>query len=242
MVEKQNVTDTTPIETKEKDLLIKSEKAKKNWAAYKSIEDDMGRIVEYLPLETKQYMVFSFKLADIIIRCCTQVESVFKDLVRERMFLENLSKDDYEKLNKLNLTKEAFTIRANGDAFAPFSIFFEDETNKSIPFWWTTYNKLKHDYSKNLELANLQAAICALGSLFILNCKIPYNQETLILNGVISSPNFIHIGHFLGYMAQEEKTKIYNVLAQTSIFQYWVSYNLETIGLTVTGSMQVGSI
>ena len=100
MVEKQNVTDTTPIETKEKDLLIKSEKAKKNWAAYKSIEDDMGRIVEYLPLETKQYMVFSFKLADIIIRCCTQVESVFKDLVRERMFLENLSKDDYEKLKE----------------------------------------------------------------------------------------------------------------------------------------------
>ena len=192
---------------------------------------------------------FNFEEAKFEHPDMEKIKSIFIELEFSRLFnrllnvykfdsaiepIENVVTDDVKAFdNKLNLTKEAFTIRANGDAFAPFSIFFEDETNKSIPFWWTTYNKLKHDYSKNLELANLQAAICALGSLFILNCKIPYNQETLILNGVISSPNFIHIGHFLGYMAQEEKTKIYNVREDSTFWRRaqtvlkWVDWILD---------------
>ena len=39
-----------------------------SWATYKSIENDLLRINEYIPFETKQYDVYSFKLSDIIIR------------------------------------------------------------------------------------------------------------------------------------------------------------------------------
>lgn len=140
----------------------------------------------------------------------------------------------------LGLKVAALNIRSNGDSFVPFDTYFETDIRKNVPFWWTTYNKLKHDFSKNLESANLQAALCSLGALFILNCKIPYHYEHLILNEIVTSPNFLHIGDFLSYMAQSKKNKVYNVLAQTRLFTIWLSYNAETIGLSVTGSMQVG--
>lgn len=75
-------------------------RARRSWAAYKSIEEDLLRITEYIPLETKQYTVFSFKLADIIIRSCTQIESLFKELIREKLLLEDMPIDEYQNLKK----------------------------------------------------------------------------------------------------------------------------------------------
>jgi hypothetical protein len=245
-------------ELREKENLKKLEKARKTWSAYKSIETDLLKIIEYIPLETRQYELFSFKLGDIIIRCCTQIEAIFKDLIRERLFLENLGDEKYKELktkvdkNKTNildfmesfrkslvLTNSIFSLRSNGDRFSPFDMYLEGG-NKKIPFWWSINNKLKHDFSKNLEMANLRVAICALGSLFILNCKLPNNHQNLILKGVLSSPNFLHIGHFLNYIEQEEKIKKYNVLAQTDIFEFWLYYNENTMGMTLAPSISVG--
>jgi len=244
----------------EEEMFKRTELARKNWAAYKSIEEDLLRVIEYIPLETRQYEVYSFKIADLIIRSCTQIESIFKEIIREGLFLEEMQNETYQELIKkiengrtnilslmkpflerLNLKEVSFTIRNNGDRLFPFGTYFVDE-KKEIPFWWTIYNHLKHDFSKNLPLATLRAACCSLGALFILVCIIPRNQEYLILNDILTSPNISHIGDFLTYMKKEEKKTIYSVIGKTSIFEFWLLYNPETIGVTFTRQMHVGDI
>ena len=62
-----------------------------NWAAYKSIEEDLIRVTEYVPLETQQYDVYSFKLADIILRSCSHIDSLLKDTIRHQDFSGHLN-------------------------------------------------------------------------------------------------------------------------------------------------------
>ena len=52
---------------------------------------------------------------------------------------------------------------------------------KSAPFWWDSYNKVKHQFFEKIEeKANLEHTINALASLFILNILHIENQEYLI--------------------------------------------------------------
>ena len=46
---------------------------------YRIIEDDFIDFISYVPLEENHLNVYSPKLADIIIRCCNQIETFFKE-------------------------------------------------------------------------------------------------------------------------------------------------------------------
>ena len=72
-----------------------------SWAAYKSIEEDMMRVAEYIPLETPQYDFYSFKLSDIVIRSCSHIESLFKDIIR------NQPLSDHPNQQKIRKCKES---------------------------------------------------------------------------------------------------------------------------------------
>lgn len=227
-----------------------------SWAAYKAIEEDMLRVAEYIPLETQQYDVFSFKLADIILRSCSHIESLFKDVLRiqplsdhknqkevtaakEKLAKRKILKiDNYIKIfaDYLNLAPVKVAIRRNGEEKNPFKTFKEPKLDEKIPSWWTAYNKLKHDFYSEIERGNLGNALESLGALFVLNCKIPFHFKLekdiyyLVANKVITSPNFINTDDLMDYINNRVTSGKHNLLAETSLFQYWISYNEETIG------------
>jgi len=242
-----------------------------SWAAYKAIEEDMMRVIEYIPLETRQYDVYSFKLTDIIIRSCSHIDSLFKDILRNRdlsdhpnqqkiteskSILEGKKKGmlkiaDYIEIfaDYLNLAPVEVIIRRNNDRRRPFKEF--ENPGDKTPTWWRAYNDLKHDFYSNIDQGTLENALASLSALFVLNCqsawklRLQENINYLVLNRVITSPNFIHTGHLLNYIKKHPKLGQYNLLAQTDLFEYWLSYNEETIGdivaerLVATESMRI---
>jgi len=236
------------------------------WAAYKAIEEDMLRIAEYIPLETQQYEVYSFKLADIIFRSCSHIESLLKDVIRNQDFSDHpnqqkikkskeileeaeeskkkkkwLTIDDYREIfaDYLNLAPIEVTIRRNNDIKRPFEKFKNPDPNHKTPTWWQAYNKLKHDFYSEVEEGNLENALLSLSALFVLNCKIPLHFKLeehinyLVRNRVISSPNFIHIGHLLRSIKEDPKLENYSLLAETDLFEYWFSHHPKTIDITM---------
>ena len=233
-----------------------------SWAAYKSIEEDMMRVSEHVPLETRQYDIYSFKLTDIIIRSCSHIDSLFKDIIRNqdlsshpnqqkitecKKILEGrkgriLKITDYIKIfaGYLNLAPVEVVIRRNYDQIKPFKEFENPNLDNKIPTWWRAYNDLKHDFYTNIKQGTLKNALASLSALFVLNCKLPENINYLVLNRVITSPNFIHIGHLLKYIKENPKLEKYSLLAETDLFEYWLSHHPETIELTVVGSLAVG--
>jgi len=226
-----------------------------NWAAYKAIEEDMLRVAEYIPLETRQYEVYSFKLADIIMRSCSYIESLFKDVIRNQDLSDHPDQEmikDKKRKRRLTIKDliEIFcdywslapievSIRRNNDQLKPFKEFKNPDLDDKIPTWWQAYNKLKHDFYKEVEKGTLENALLSLSALFVLNCKLPlhFNLEEninyLVTNGIITSPNFIHAGHLLDYVKTCSTWGEYNLLAETNLFQYWLSYNEETIGAII---------
>lgn len=227
-----------------------------SWSAYKSIEADMMRVIEHIPLETRQYNVYSFKLTDIIIRSCSHIDSLFKDILRNQDLSDHPNQQKVtkakEKLAKDKMLKitdyieifaeylilapiEAF-IRRNYDQIKPFKEFKNPNLDDKIPTWWKAYNKLKHDFYSEVEKGTLENALLSLSALFVLNCKLALkwklrdNINYLVSNRVITSPNFIHTGHLLNYIEKYAESGQYNLLAQTDLFEYWLSYHKETIG------------
>ena len=232
-----------------------------SWAAYKSIEEDMMRVTEHVPLETRQYGAYSFKLTDIIIRSCSHIDSLFKDIIRNQDFSGHpnqqkiteckgilgdrrgrmLTIADYIEIfaEYLNLAPIEVFIRRNYDQIKPFKEFENLNLGDKIPTWWRAYNDLKHDFYSNINQGTLKNALASLSALFVLNCKLPENISYLVLNRVITSPNFIHIEHLLRYIKDDLKLGEYSLLAETDLFRYWLSHHPETIELTVVYNLAV---
>ena len=107
--------------------------------AFESIENDLIRIVEYIPLETKQYNVYSFQLSDIIKRTCSQIDSVFKEIVRvceledypdKKILVEYNTKNKISILDHAKVFSDYYTlqtaivvIRKNLFTLKPFSTY-----------------------------------------------------------------------------------------------------------------------
>lgn len=229
-----------------------------SWAAYKAIEEDMLRVAEYIPLETRQYDVYSFKLADIIMRSCSHIDSLLKDVIRNqdlsdhpnqqkiaqcRSIIQNPKRrmvkfTDYIEIfsEYWNLDPIEVTIRRNDDIKRPFAEFENPDPQRKTPTWWRAYNALKHDFYSEVEKGTLENALLSLSALFILNCIIPLhfkleeNINYLLRNRVITSPNFIHADDLLEYFKEDPDLSNFSLLAETDLFRYWLKYNEKTIG------------
>jgi len=218
-----------------------------SWAAFESIENELLRIIEFIPLETRQYKIFSFQLSDIIKNSCSQIDSIFKEISRQcnlsdypdkkklKEYIDRVKKQD-RSLSILdhvdvfstyfNLQNMEITIRRNFDSLEPFKDFTENKSSK----WWQDYNKLKHDFYDNVHLATLENALDSLSALFGLQCEIKELYEYLVYNGIFISPNLDYTD-LLTYTEKEPTLEKFSVMARSKVFEYWVSHNPDTIGI-----------
>jgi len=155
---------------------------------YRIIEDDFIDFISYVPLEENHLNVYSPKLADIIIRCCNQIETFFK----EWLMLPSL--DDFDEIEKyrkkyrdelqgkrpylnimdykdffeprLELSRYNINVPTLNEDIFPFKEFKEE---RQAPCWWDVHNHLKHRAYDNRQEATLKVALYAVAALFFLN-------------------------------------------------------------------------
>lgn len=141
---------------------------------YQQIEREVIDLTASIFFSDEQITVYSLKIADLIIRCSIEVESIVKDIYRRDtgrepdkpgtaiMYLENTWKVSQKALRIVSpYTHFKSTFQPS---FAPFS--YED---KSSDDYYSTYNAIKHDRVKNIDKANINILIRVLGALYILN-------------------------------------------------------------------------
>lgn len=149
---------------------------------YRSIESEVIELSKGIYFSDEQLKVYSIKISELLSRCLTEIESLYKDLYRR---LENSDPikigDAWRYLDnewglsakQLSLTSDNFFFdKSFHPYFAPF-----DYSNGSEDDFYSAYNAIKHDRAKNLPKANLNVLIRALGALYILN--IYYKDEAL---------------------------------------------------------------
>lgn len=134
----------------------------------------------YVPYLGGNENVYSFRLMNLILAIGAHVDSAFKEMFRCPDFsvkypniLKKVNKGkatitDYRELEKeycLSKRKIIFKRLPEREVVIPFQKFESLES----PAWWTAYNKIKHEFSRNFKRATLKTAKDALSGAFLLN-------------------------------------------------------------------------
>jgi hypothetical protein len=150
------------------------------WEYYLDLERQFIDFTKYVPYLEGNENVYSFRLLNLTLAIGAHIDSAFKEMFRfpdfSKKYPEILKKvkaqkatiRDYLSIGKeycLSERKVFFKKLPKNEVVFPFKQF---ETGAS-PEWWTTYNKIKHEFSSNFEKSTLKNARDALAGAFLLN-------------------------------------------------------------------------
>ena len=176
------------------------------WPIYKNLEQETLNISKYILFDDNQKNVYSFAVADLIIRSAIEIEAISKELYyrlggqKEPVGQDGKKRDLYFDTDCINLLDNKWKITQKKITVASPTFFYEDVDNIQIkPLhkankrgssgsnWKKAYQALKHDRLHSLKMANIGNLISALGALYILNLYYKDDVFDLDKEGIFDS-------------------------------------------------------
>ena len=198
------------------------------WTIYKNLEKELLKISEIIYINNEQLMTFSPYIADLIIRCSIEIESISKELYKINngpTLFDEEGKEKYLYFDSdcINFLNRKFLLDKKEITISFLNSYIDDDKLRTItPLkhankqgekrckWKYAYQALKHDRINNLKEGNLLNFTQALGALYILNLYLKkeiFEEEYLDsrLNSDIFSINiFIPSGLEISEKMSEE--------------------------------------
>ena len=149
-------------------MAIQAKRIEPHWNYLLAIERDVERLSRYIEFDKRNFDCFSIEIARVLLASGAEVDVVCKQLCRV-----------------LNPTSSASNINAYRDeiktafpTMPQFEVLISrfgltltpwDEWSKpdGVPFWWTAYNKTKHQRDSEYHRASLKNALNAVAGLFV---------------------------------------------------------------------------
>lgn len=167
--------DERYIDPKEKSSLL---------SAAKLILKDYEELLEYVEPCDKNKDTYSHRIYELLLRTCTEVEANLEGIMKA---------NGYKKPDKKNLTMTDYRKVESATKLSGYSVTMHQwRPDRTVhPFdawktqteslrWYTAYNKVKHDRSKNFDKANLENlsnAIC--GLLCVLSAQFGHSLDNV---------------------------------------------------------------
>ncbi|MBC8394738.1 MAG: hypothetical protein ISS57_08750 [Anaerolineales bacterium] len=147
--------------------------------AFIIIQSDLQRLFEFIEPSDQNLIVYSYRIHELFMRTCMEVEANFKAILRENIYnpIDKKGKvrpekrwniHDYRKVNSthhLSAYKVYVPIwDGESSIFEPFKQW-ADSTELS---WYQAYNKSKHDRRNEFKEANLENLLSSFAGLLVL--------------------------------------------------------------------------
>lgn len=158
------------------------------WPVYKNLEKEFLKLAEYIHFSDDQLNVYSMHIADLIVRCSVEIESISKELYCEiggnmsPVDKEGNPRDLYFDTDCLELLERKWKLSKKQITVSAINLFLADNQNTILtPLhkankrgtsgskWKQAYQAVKHDRRNSLKKASLGNLLQALGALYILN-------------------------------------------------------------------------
>lgn len=169
------------------------------WSTYLNLEDELiklSRIIHFTDYNRKinretrreqevdnnhQMEVFSSHIADLLIKCCVEIEAISKELYFANGGTKQRgSTDIYFDTDCIDLLVERWKIDDKNVLVSSPMFDFKKEENKilkplhkanerSKAYWAKCYQAVKHDRFNSLYLGNAKALLGAMAALYLLN-------------------------------------------------------------------------
>lgn len=176
------------------------------WQTYLNLEKELVEVSKYIfitdevikvekgvekayPCKT-QLETFSPHIADLLVRCCVQIEAISKELYFDLNGKKQRGDSSIQfDVDCLKLINEKWnTCEKSVQVVAPFFNLTSDEcqvlkplnkAHKKQSYWGKAYQAVKHDRYYNLYRGNLKAFLYALAALYLLN--LYYRHDSWIV-------------------------------------------------------------
>lgn len=159
--------------------------------AYLLIEKDVKKIFEYIEPDDYNNNTYSFKLYEMLVRICIEIEANYKEIFRANQHhITQPTARDYCKidlshfLSKYEVKIEQWNGKSIKSPFANWSkidlLYNKGQKVRSVDIklpWYSDYNSLKHDRLVEFRLATMENMMSALSGLFVLLCAQFYSIE-----------------------------------------------------------------
>lgn len=162
------------------------------WNVYRNLEREVLAIADVIHIDDNQINTYSMKIADLLVRTATEVESISKELYRKNGGLESTAGRhlyfDSDCINFLNqkwkicdkkvfLVSPYFYLKNNEHTeYTPLKYADRKKTNP----WLNAYQAVKHDRANCLDQGSIKNLLQAMAGLYVLN--IYYKNDILPLS------------------------------------------------------------
>lgn len=147
--------------------------------SYKIIQKDFINLLEYVEPADINLNTYSFRIMELIIKICIEIEANFKAILRENDYNPIDKKGDsipekkwniydYKKIVKSNLLDKYKIIIPNWKGDNGTISPYENWIQSNDLDWYSTYNTVKHDRNDNFCRANFNTLIKAMTGFQIL--------------------------------------------------------------------------
>jgi len=148
-----------------------------HWQYFIAIESDLENTARYLEITPDNFDTYSIEYANILLSASSEVDVVSKLLCRQLDPSASYANiNDYRTCiasHYPSFSSFVVSIPRYGLARRPWQEWDKGE----IPFWWGSYNDVKHERNKYFSEANLENALDAVAGLFCL--MIAYHRPDL---------------------------------------------------------------
>jgi len=167
------------------------------WSHFIALEKEFAQTTSFVTINEANYSTYSSMFAKLLLETCSEIDVTFK------LYCSMLSPSfNGKKLNAymmcMNQVDPLFSaqkveIRGLTNSIQPWINF----SNNNAPFWWTAYNRVKHNRTedssidgvsqKSFMFANLKNTVAALAALYQIEVMI-YYQLALSESKTVQTP------------------------------------------------------
>jgi hypothetical protein len=172
------------------------------WSIYKNLEKELIALTDIIYIDDAQKGVYSVRIAELIIRTSTEIESLCKDLFatlgvpfnKKILYFDGHCIQEFA--TRWDIEKKAVEIihpfiRFTQRELTPFRNAIERTATSSNPNKWKlAYNDVMHNFRNLLSSATIEVFIEALAALYLLNVYARGYNKSISLPSRENAENF----------------------------------------------------
>jgi len=168
------------------------------WNIYKNLEEELLDLSKMIHIDDMQLAVYSIKIADLLLRTCSEIESISKELYYENVGETPEDRNLYFDTECIKLLVDEWSIDKKIVYVSCPNMFLTDSAEINLfPLqkasirgkqdWKKAYQAIKHNRHQNLHQGNIRNLIHAMAALFLLN--LYYRNDVYEFNTYLAANN-----------------------------------------------------
>lgn len=171
------------------------------WTVYKNLERELTELSNLIHINDCQLVVYSMKIAELLLRTSVEIESISKALYIENGGTKPDDQNLFFDTDCLELLEFKFQLSKKHVQVSAANFYFSLPENQiltplkkankrgtSSSDWQKAYQAIKHNRGTSLSKANLKHLVRAMAALYLLN--IYYNDNQYYLDNDSSGTKF----------------------------------------------------